>query len=497
MPQVPVRLSAPDAPIDADAVVVGVLSGARGPRLAPGSGPVDAAMSGRLLTALRGLRASGEPGNTWTVATAGLADFDVVTAVGLGRAPDPETTRRAVGAALRGLSGYRRVHLAIDGPVGALVEGALLGSYRFLNYKSDYKSGHEVGASADKSRAAARLSVAVRADAASRRELATARCTAAAVNLARDLVNTPPNDLYPESFADRVAQLGAAAGLEVEVLDPRALKRGGFGGILGAGAGSHHQPRLVRLIYRPGRPRSRVALVGKGITFDSGGLNLKSANLTWMKAEMAGAAATIAATLAAAELRLPVEVIATLPMAENMPGGGAFRPSDVLTLHDGTTVKVVDTSAEGRLVLGDAISRALADSPDRLIEISTLSAGQLIALGTRLIGVMGEAGMREQVIAAAAEAGEGAWPMPLPDELRAGLTSSVADLVNTAEDRWGGMLVAGRFLAEFMSADVPWVHLDITGPAFNAGPARDYTPRGGTGAAVRTIIAALRRLAVD
>jgi leucyl aminopeptidase len=281
----------------------------------------------------------------------------------------------------------------------------------------------------------------------------------------------------------------------VEVLDERALRRGKFGGIIGVGQGSTRPPRLVRISYRPKRAVGHIALVGKGITFDSGGLNLKTANLTWMKSDMGGAAAVIASTLAVAALKLPVAVTATVPMAENMPSGTSYRPSDILAMRNGSTVEVADTDAEGRLVLADAITRALEDDPDALIEASTLTGGQLVALGTRVIGAMGEPRWRDEVVAAAGLAGEAMWPMPLPDELRADLDSPVADLVNVPADRWASMLVGGRFLAEFVPDGFPWVHLDIAGPAFNNGRARDYTPKGGTGAGVRTIIAAVERFA--
>jgi leucyl aminopeptidase len=214
-----------------------------------------------------------------------------------------------------------------------------------------------------------------------------------------------------------------------------------------------------------------------------------------MKSDMGGAAAAIAATLALAALKVPVAVTATVPMAENMPSGSSYRPSDVLTLRDGRTVEVADTDAEGRLILADAILRAAEDEPDRLIELSTLTGGQLVALGTRVMGAMGSDEWRDEVVAAARAAGEAAWPMPLPEELRAGLDSPVADIANLPGDRWASMLVAGRFLAEFVPEGLPWVHLDIAGPAFNLNAARDYTPKGGTGAGVRTIITAVERLA--
>jgi leucyl aminopeptidase len=190
-----------------------------------------------------------------------------------------------------------------------------------------------------------------------------------------------------------------------------------------------------------------------------------------------------------------VSVTVTVPMAENMPSGSSYRPSDILTMRDGSTVEVGDTDAEGRLVLADAINRAAEDEPDYLIEASTLTGAQLMALGPRVIGAMGDPDWRDAVVAAANDAGEAAWAMPLPDELRSGLDSPVADMVNVPGERFAGMLVGGRFIGEFVPDGLPWVHLDIAGPAFNNGGARDYTPKGGTGAGVRTIIASVARLA--
>jgi leucyl aminopeptidase len=480
-----VTLVDPSAPIAADAVVVGVLSGANGLRLAPGAGVVDAALGRRLGAALRAAGASGRADEVVKIPTLGLARFPLVVATGLGGAGrDPEQVRRAVGAALRATSSYRHVHIAIDAPVGAVAEGALLGSYAFTAYKSDAEH-----------KTLRKVSIAAPAGPANRAELRRARIVAGAVRTTRDLVNTPPNDLYPETFADRAAALAATQDLQVDVLDARALAREGFGGIVAVGAGSARPPRLVRISYRPARPRARVALVGKGITFDSGGLNLKTANLTWMKSDMGGAAAVIASTVAAAALKLPIEVTATVPMAENMPSGSAYRPSDVITMRGGRTVEVADTDAEGRLVLADAITRALEDEPDFLIDAATLTGGQLVSLGTRVIGAMGEPRLRDRVTAAGNSVGEAVWAMPLPEDLRTGLDSPVADLANVPPERWGSMLVGGHFLADFIPAGQAWVHLDIAGPAWNAGGARDYTPKGGTGAAVRTIIAALTDLA--
>lgn len=478
-----VSRSAPTAAIRADAVVVGVRSTPNGPQLAPGAEPVDAALDGRLLAGLTALGATGKPDEVTKLATLGLADFPLVVAVGLGADPDEETARRAAGSALRGLTGQQRVHLAIEAAPGALTEGALLGAYTYTAYKS-------------RPAKPALRSITIATDhAGARAALRRADTVAEAVNLTRDLVNTPPNDLYPETFAARVAELAEARHLDVEVLDERALKREGYGGLLAVGKGSVRPPRLVRISYRPARARDHVALVGKGITFDSGGLNLKTANLTWMKSDMGGGAAVVASILALAALRVRVAVTATVPMAENMPSGTSYRPSDILTMRDGSTVEVADTDAEGRLILADALTRALEDAPDRLIEISTLTGGQLVALGPRVLGAMGEPAWRDEVVAAANAAGEAAWAMPLPDDLRAGLDSAVADRANLPADRWASMLVGGSFLSAYVPDELPWVHLDIAGPAFNNGPARDYTPKGGTGAGVRTMIAAVEGLA--
>ncbi len=480
-----VSVVAPDAPIRAEAVVVGIATSSDGVRLVAGGAPIDGALGGRLTQALRALAATGRPDEVLTIPTLGLADFGLVVATGLGADPAPaEAARRAVGAALRSLTHVRRVHIALDASPGALAEGALLGGYVFSAYKSSARPP-----------ALRTITIAAADIAAARREVKRATVVVDAVTLARDLVNTPPNDLYPETFATRAADAAGTRGLPVEVLDDRALKRGGYGGIRAVGQGSVRPPRLVRISYRPPNPTGHVALVGKGITFDSGGLNLKTANMAAMKSDMGGAAAVIASTIALARLKVPVSVTATVPMAENMPSGSSYRPSDILTLRDGSTVEVADTDAEGRLILADAINRAIEDDPDRLIELSTLTGGQLIALGGRVIGAMGEPDWRDDLVAAANDTGEAAWAMPLPDELRGALESPVADRRNVPGDRWASMLVGGRFIGDFVPDGLPWVHLDIAGPAFNTGSAHGYTPVGGTGSGVRAVIAAVERFA--
>jgi leucyl aminopeptidase len=274
------------------------------------------------------------------------------------------------------------------------------------------------------------------------------------------------------------------------VLDEKALKRGGYGGIIGVGQGSANPPRLVRIDYRHPKAVKHLAIVGKGITFDTGGISIKpAAGMEAMKSDMGGAAAVLAAMTAIARLKPVVNVTGWAPMAENMPSGSAQRPSDVLTTYGGRTVEVLNTDAEGRLVLADALVAAAEDSPDVLVDAATLTGAQLVALGSRTAGIMAnDDTLRSRVHDAAQRAGEAMWPMPLPAELRKGLDSPVADIANVDNGRLGGMLSGGLFLRDFVAPGFPWAHLDIAGPAFNSGAAYGYTPKGGTGAAVRTLV---------
>jgi leucyl aminopeptidase len=361
---------------------------------------------------------------------------------------------------------------------GAVASGALLGNYAYLGYRTgDHKQPvPQITV----------LSEAEGAEAAVRR----AEILADSVTLVRDLVNTPPSDLNPEAFAEAAERVASETGLSVEILDEKALVDGGYGGITGVGQGSVNPPRLVRLSYRHPDAAKTVAFVGKGITFDSGGLSLKPAEaMDWMKSDMGGAAAVLGALKAVARLEPEVNVVGYLAIAENMPSGTAQRPSDVLTIYGGKTVEVLNTDAEGRLVMADALVRAGEDEPDLIVDVATLTGAQLVALGTRTAGVMAnDDAVRDGVAAAAGRAGEAAWPMPLPDDLRKGLDSAVADIANVSGERWGGMLVAGVFLREFVPEGTRWAHLDIAGPAFHKGEPYGYTPKGGTGAAVRTLV---------
>ncbi|SEP17198.1 leucyl aminopeptidase [Trujillonella endophytica] len=502
----PPTITATDRPLEkvpGDAVVVGVGRGPAGLLPTPGAEAVDRLLGGRLLPALADLGARGGEDEVTRVATLGQAPFPVVAAVGLG-APgteghySPEAIRRAAGAASRALTGRGSVVTLLAAVGGApdaerlhaVGEGALLGAYEFTAYRSDLP--------ADRPTPPGEYTVVVPDAGEAKAPLARIRAVAAAISLARDLVNTPPNDLFPAELAARGAAAGKRAGLSVEILDEAALAAGGYGGILAVGGGSTRGPRLLRLTYKGKKARKKVALVGKGITFDSGGLSIKpAANMHHMTSDMAGAAAVIAAVCLVAELGLPVEVTATVPIAENLPSGTAYRPADVLTFRNGKRVEITNTDAEGRVVLADALVRAAEDSPDLLLETSTLTGAQLVALGSRTAGVMGTDELRDAVVAASRRSGEPMWAMPMPPELRRGIDSPIADFVNANADRMGGMLVGAHFLAEFVPSGLPWAHIDIAGPSYNTGSPWGYTPKGGTGVPVRTLLATIEDAITD
>jgi leucyl aminopeptidase len=319
---------------------------------------------------------------------------------------------------------------------------------------------------------------------------------AAATTLVRDLVNTAAGDLGPADFADVARAQAEGLPLTVEVLDETALEEQGFGGILGVGRGSERPPRLVVVRYAPESATKHLALVGKGITFDSGGLSLKpAASMLGMKTDMTGAATVLAATVAAARLGLDVRVTAWLCLAENMPSGSATRPGDVLTLKNGKTVEVTNTDAEGRLVLGDGMAAASLEQPDAIVDVATLTGAQVVALGDRTTGLMGSEDLVAQVREIAGAVAEPIWPMPLPEELDARLASEVADMVNaTVGNPAGGMLLAGKFLERFVGEGIPWAHLDIAGPSENKGGGYGWLGKGATGVMVRTLISLAEEL---
>ena len=489
-----ISLLSPDRSPKATAIVIATRSDGTTAVPVIGADVADQILGGALDRALLALRASGRDGEVVRIPTLGTDDVDLIIAVGLGDHPadvlDAEAVRRASGSAIRALAGSASAIISIGAVddasiVGAIAEGAAMGAYTF----SEYKTGKVTAP-------VRRVQIRAASSAATRGALARALAVAEAVSTVRTWVNIAPVDLYPQSFAERATVVAQAAGCTVQVLDERALRRGNYGGVLGVGSGSTRPPRLIRVTYQPARARTRVALVGKGITYDSGGYSLKIPQSGSMKGDMAGAANVLATVVLAARLKLPIAVTATAALAENLVSGSGYRVGDVLTMHDGTTVEVDNTDAEGRLVLADAIARAAEDNPDYLIETSTLTGAALVALGQHMAGVMGSEDLRAEVVAAAETAGEQIWPMPLPRDLRSGIDSPIADLRNVNGKRWGGMLVAGLFLREFVPDGLPWAHIDIAGPSFNDGSAYGYTPVGGTGYGVRTLLAVLERLAV-
>jgi leucyl aminopeptidase len=313
---------------------------------------------------------------------------------------------------------------------------------------------------------------------------------AEAVYQTRDLVNTPPNQMFPAAMVKEVQSGIMGLGLRLEVWDEKALAKAGFGGILAVGMGSSRPPRLVKIEYAPKGAKGHLALVGKGITFDTGGLSLKPAeSMVGMKYDMTGAATAFQSVVAIARLGLPVRVSAWLCLAENMPSGTAQRPDDVIKIRNGKTVEVLNTDAEGRLVLADGLSAASETKPDLILDIATLTGAATIALGNRYAGLMGDDSAVKAVEIAAESAGELVWHMPLPAELRPLLNSDVADIANVKiGNRAGGMLIGGHFLREFVPESIAWAHLDVAGPADNGGGAYGYTPKGGTGAILRTLV---------
>ncbi|GAA1704320.1 leucyl aminopeptidase [Propioniferax innocua] len=419
-----------------------------------------------------------------------------VVVVGLGDVePTPEQLREAAGSAARAAGSLANgdegpaLNIAVLLPTEepeqfrAVAEGALLGQYEYAGVRSEAVRPK-----------VARITVVAEADKA---QVAEAEAIASAVITAREWVNTPANLLYPETFADSAKSLAAASRnkINVEVLDHEALRRGGYGGIVTVGGGSSREPRLARLSYAPRGASAHLVLVGKGITFDSGGLNLKpSTSMYTMRSDMGGAAAVLAATRAIADLGLKVKVTTYAPMAENMPSHTAYRPSDVLTMYGGTTVENANTDAEGRLVLADALARANADDPDLVVDVATLTGACMVALGQRTFGIFSDdAGVGELLLDAAEVAGEDVWPMPVPEWAREALESKVAD-IKSSGDRAGGAQQAAAFLRHFVDTDTNWAHLDIAGPGFNDKGPRGYTPSGGTGVAVRTLVEVARSL---
>lgn len=480
--------TSPAAPatLDVDVVVVAARQGADGPELVahPSLSSLHAQLAaigytGKAdelvrLPALEGSRAT-------------------VAVVGLGATLNADAARRAAGSAVRQLVGTGSIALALglddEAHVHAMIEGASLAAYSFTDYRAKTASKVKAPVGA----VTVCTTAAVSAEAIERIRIVTEN-----IALVRDLTNRSGGDLYPQSFADAATAAAKGVPVTVEVWDEKKLAAEGCGGIIGIGQGSSRPPRLVKVSYSPAGAEKHVGLVGKGITYDTGGISVKPADaMNGMQNDMGGAAVLLGVILAAARLGLPVRLTAYLCMAENLISSTAIRVNDILTMRGGTTVEVMNTDAEGRLVMADGMVLASEENPDAIIDVATLTGAAIVSLGRRTVGVMGDTDLVHEIVAAGEQTGEPHWHMPLPEELRSQLDSRFADMTNLKPgNRDGGMLVAGIFLREFVGkradgSSIPWAHLDIAGAAVNEGPAYGYLDAGATGVSVRTLLTAI------
>jgi len=471
---------------DADLLVVPVFTGGE---LGRGAERVDAALDGALDDFMRETDFTGKRGETLAVPSGnglqaravllyGAGDRDTFDAAALRRA-GATIARKATRAATVATTMLDAISDDVDrgAAAQAFAEGVVLGAYEFLRYKSDAKPSR-----------LERVLVIGRASGRVRTGLERGSRIAAAVAWARDLVNEPAAAKSPAEVADIARKVARASGLKAKVFEGEQLERERMGGVLGVGNGSERPPRFVRLEYAPPGARATLALVGKGVVFDSGGLSLKTAGgMEAMKTDMSGAAAVIAAMSTLRDLGVKARVVGYVPLVENMPSGTAMRPGDVLTMRNGKTVEVLNTDAEGRLILADALALAAEEGADAVVDVATLTGAVVVALGDKIAGLMGSnEKWIEQVEGAAERAGERVWHLPLPDDYRRNLDSDVADLRNVTASGGGGSLTAALFLREF-AGDAPWAHLDIAGAA-RASAEDGEVSKGGTGFGVRTLV---------
>ncbi|MGZ5296832.1 MAG: leucyl aminopeptidase [Actinomycetota bacterium] len=474
------------AKVRAGVLVLPMFHGPTGPLPGPGVKEVglaqayrDAKLTGRRQENLLVVRRDGDRFAAGAVLLVGAGDKAELT---------PNAIRRVLGRVTGTLGRFGTAATTFPQAVGvrdvpaaiqASVEGIVLGAYRFDRYKAE---------KAEKALTRVTVLGSARGDArAARDAVRRGHVVAQAVCWARDLVNTPAGDMSPAQIAREAQKMARQVGLRCKVWGKPELERGGFGGILGVGAGSVNPPRLIELWYKGAGTETPIALTGKGIAFDSGGLSIKDAKgMETMKCDMGGAASILATMKAIAILKPKINVIAAIPSSENMPSGSATKPGDVLTHRGGTTSEVLNTDAEGRLVLADALAYLAEKKPKVIIDTATLTGACMIALGDQITGAMGNDDALFRAIGAAGDAvGETIWQLPLHDDYRRLIDSTVADVKNIGE-RYGGAISAAWFLAEFVG-DTPWIHLDIAGPAW-AGKVSDLGPKGGTGVPVRTLV---------
>lgn len=420
------------------------------------------------------------------------AKLVIVAGLGSKKNFEPEVLRRAAALAVKkaSASSQKAVSFALPGAVNgaakeaqAIVEGALLANYKFDKYLSDKK---------DSGVAQVALVVSKKDEAEAKRGAKIGQIYADAVNLTRDLVNEPPSIMTPAEFvkcAEWIAKEAKGSGITIKVFDKKKMEDMGMGALLGVNRGSAEPPALVHMHYKPAGARKKIALVGKGITFDSGGLSLKPAeSMETMKMDMAGASSILAVFRALPHLKPAVEIHGIMALTENMPGGKAYKPGDVLKAMNGKTIEVLNTDAEGRIILADALSYAVKQNPDCIIDLATLTGACIIGLGSLVAGIMGnDEKLLKDLQFAGQFSGERLWPLPLLKDYRDGLRSPIADLKNISSiRREGGSIIGGLFLQEFVDGK-PWAHLDIAGPAWTDREL-PYCKHGGTGFPVRTLL---------
>jgi leucyl aminopeptidase len=494
--------------IETAALIINLYAGVESPGGATGA--VDRALGGQIGELIGDGEITGRREEVTIIHTNGRLPARRVLVLGLGKKEqcDLEAVRKAMGVATRRLLEHRitRFHTILHGGGGtgaaavdgadtrdlaqALAEAAVLAGYRDDRYKT-VEPEEEPGGQDKRKKAALESITVVESDgrkiAPIRRGLDTGGRIAQAVNYTRDLGNMPPNEMTPARLGEQARALAEEHGLECEIMTAKELRKHGMGGILGVGQGSMNEPRLIVLRYHGGRKTARpTAIVGKAITFDTGGISIKpSANMEEMKFDKMGGCAVLGILKAAALLKLKVNLIGVVPSAENMPGGKAYRPGDILTSYSGKTIEIINTDAEGRLVLADALAWASEQEPREILDLATLTGACVVALGPHATGVFGDEEMVARLKQVGTRTGDRAWPLPIYEEHADDMKSQVADIKNSG-GRWGGACTAAAFLKFFVGEGIPWAHLDIAGTAW-VTKARSYEPVGATGSGVRLV----------
>ncbi|MHC1578414.1 MAG: leucyl aminopeptidase [Dehalococcoidia bacterium] len=487
-----IRVAVEDiARLDADGIVVNLFEGAEQP--AGATADVDNALNGAISSVISRGEMKGKLGEVTVIRTFGKLPAAMVAIVGLGKPQDitAERIRSIAGEfcrALRKLNCHSIATIAHGAGLGgieleasaeAIAEGSVLGLYSFTKYKKpEYEDIKEMLIVTRERHEAPVLQTAID----------KGRLIAEASNLARSMVNEPGNYMTPSQMAEIAKEIANKHDLELKVLERQDMEMMGMGALMGVAKGSNQPPKLITLSYKGNRGSEKVlGFVGKGITFDSGGVSIKpSEGMGEMKDDMAGAAAVMAAVSAIAQLKPKINVTGIVPAAENLPSGTALKPGDVLKAMNGKTIEVISTDAEGRLILADALSYAVEQGISSLIDLATLTGACRVALGTLYSGVFGnDKALIDKVLKAAERTGERMWQMPMPEEYKDQIRSEIADVKNTG-NRYGGAITAALFLAEFVR-NVSWVHIDIAGTASSAKES-GYIIKGATGVGVRTLV---------